>query len=651
MELPPNPKLKSVLKLCKNQKDVDMTEFFDANQSSLYPTVRHRYNQLLDIVANGIGHLKLFTKHLKNVLDAQQLSANTCLQIVEQYREEEPTLKASAGGFVTMADEAAVTLPGSFAEQKSGDAVSDVIRKTDIDAFTDVFGFERNMAKLDVLYWNRMNSEVYEPLYEYRKACISKHEAVMEYVSGKYDKLVKTGSKLRELKVATLETWNDLCDQRHALRKARANAPDANKTKKQASKVKSLELKAKKLFDGVVEAVDKFNNLQAEFWDEVVKKACVQLEAMEYSRICFYQEYFDKYHELLKWRRAELENGEKTLDRARKMLMTPFEISEYGIHPIRIDHGNYNPIQPQQYELPCMPDEILTVSGPLAEQRIDPAILNPVHRPFGEEIKPSTSRHVKNHYSRASTVIFYDHSKNASMSSNFGGFAHDRDASISSVSSTSSVFAPGPVAGGWNARQMLASQPSQTSFFADNTKQKLFAKTNRDVQHNGGLPAPSFASDDEEDSTTHSPALAPVSPGKGSPPIPKRAPPKASPHSSPYRGPAASPNEDPPMLPPRSTSRAAGNAPALPRRSPQTAPKLPPRRKTVGTELAPRPPPAKSAKQVAKSIRKKTDAGDEDYSANSLQKTDSTNSANSDSDSNSKKKSSWFGKKKSPNAQ
>ena len=141
---------------------------------------------------------------------------------------------------------------------------------------------------------------------------------------------------MREIKVSTIEHWNDLCDARHTLRKARSAAPDSNKTKKQASKVKGLELKTKKHFENTVEMVDKFNNQQDEFWNEIVKNACIQLEAIEYSRICFYQEYFDKYHQLLEWRRAELENGENTLKRARKMLMTPFEITEYGIHPMYV---------------------------------------------------------------------------------------------------------------------------------------------------------------------------------------------------------------------------------------------------------------------------------------------------------------------------
>ena len=84
--------------------------FFDSTKSNLYPSVRHRYNQLIDVTANGISHLKLFTKHLKHIIDAQQLSSDSCLSIVEQYREEEPTLKTAAG-FVKLTDEAAVTLP------------------------------------------------------------------------------------------------------------------------------------------------------------------------------------------------------------------------------------------------------------------------------------------------------------------------------------------------------------------------------------------------------------------------------------------------------------------------------------------------------------------------------------------------------------
>ena len=192
------------------------------------------------------------------------------------------------------------------------------------------------MAKLFALYWTRLNLEIYQPLNQYKKSCIIKYESIQEYVSTKYDKLIKQAIKLRELKVSTMLQWNELCDARHSLRKLRTNSPESNKTKKQASKTRSLENKCTKLFESVVQSVDKFNNIQDEFWNEVIANACLQLEAMEYSRICFYQQYFDKYHELLEWRRAELENGENTLERARKMMMSPFEIAEYGIHPMYV---------------------------------------------------------------------------------------------------------------------------------------------------------------------------------------------------------------------------------------------------------------------------------------------------------------------------
>lgn len=488
------------------------------------------------------------------------------------------------------------------------------------------------MAKLLVMYWKRLNHEIYEPLYEYRKTSITKLESIQEYVSIRYDKLIKTATKLREIKVSTIEHWNDLCDARHTLRKSRSNAPDSNKTKKQASKVKGLELKTKKHFENTVEMVDRFNNVQDEFWNEVVKNACIQLEAMEYSRICFYQEYFDKYHELLEWRRAELENGENTLKRARKMMMTPFEIAEYGIHPIRIDHGNYNPIQPQQYELPCMPDELLTLQGKITEQRIDPQILTPVYNPFGEELKPSTSRHIKSNYSRASTVIYHHNKSNSGLST----LSHDRDVSISSVSlSMSSTIHPPPGIGGINgnrmsAKQLISSQPSH-SFFADNTKSKLFSRTNRETQHNGGLPRPDLGSDDESSvdspqfggSQYGSPQLGPISPP------PQKLPPKKSAFGYP------SSNNHSPALPQRGRSGAKSkhnpvgvktNLPAVPNRPvPSTVklkssatptpnqngnkkpPKLPPRRKTMPHKPPNKPPPNKSPLDVASIVsRRKT---------------------------------------------
>eukprot|EP00486_Rosalina_sp_Unknown_P016936 CAMPEP_0201594596 /NCGR_PEP_ID=MMETSP0190_2-20130828/191862_1 /ASSEMBLY_ACC=CAM_ASM_000263 /TAXON_ID=37353 /ORGANISM="Rosalina sp." /LENGTH=751 /DNA_ID=CAMNT_0048054267 /DNA_START=23 /DNA_END=2282 /DNA_ORIENTATION=+ len=642
MQLPPNPKLKDVSKICKTHKDIDFLCFFDATKSNLYPTVRHRYNQLIEVSANGISHLKLFTKHLKSIIDAQQTSSDECLRIVDQYRAEEPTLK-NVSGFVKLTDEAAVKLPS---EQKSD--VSALHRKTDMDAFSDIFGFERNMANLLVMYWTRLNQEVYQPLYEYRKNAVTKLESIQEYVSVKYDKLIKQATKLREIKVTTIEHWNDLCDARHTLRKARSNAPDSNKTKKQASKVKGLELKAKKHFENTVEMVDKFNkkttskvkglelkakkhfentvemvdkfnNTQDEFWNEVVKDACIQLEAMEYSRICFYQEYFDKYHELLEWRKAELENGENTLARARKMMMTPFEIAEYGIHPIRVDHGNYNPIQPQQYELPCMPEELLTLQGKITEQRIDPAILTPVHNPFGEELKPQTSRHIKTNYSRSATVIYHHNKSNSGLST----LSHDRDTSISSVSlSMSSTIHPPPGlnANRMSAKQLISSQPSGHSFFGrDNTKSKLFSRTNREQQHNGGLPRPDLPSDDESSTEFASPPLGPISPP------PQKIPPKKSAFGYPNG------NNYPPALPQRGRAGAKSkpgavktHLPAVPNRPvPSTVslkgsatpttnmgkrpPKLPPRRKTMPNGGPPKkPPPNKSPLDVAKIVRRTT---------------------------------------------
>lgn len=163
---------------------------------------------------------------------------------------------------------------------------------------------------------------------------IIKLESVQEFVYSKYEKLIKSATKLRELKVSTVAQWNELCDERHKLRTLRESAPDSHKCKKLSAKVSAMETKCQRAFETVAEAVDRFNEKQTKFWDDVIRSACLQLEAIEYSRIAFYQEYFDKYQDLLEWRRAELENGENTLKRARKMMMTPFEIAEHGILPM-----------------------------------------------------------------------------------------------------------------------------------------------------------------------------------------------------------------------------------------------------------------------------------------------------------------------------
>ena len=193
------------------------------------------------------------------------------------------------------------------------------------------------MAQLLVMYWKRLNSEIYEPLYQFRKSAIIKLESVQEFVFSKYDKLIKSATKLRELKVAAIAQWNELCDERHKLRKLRETAPDSHKCKKLSSRVKVMETKCQRAFESVEAAVDKFNGRQRTFWEEVIRSACLQLEAIEYSRISFYREYFEKYQDLLEWRRAELENGENTLKRARKMMMSPFEIAEFGIQPMFVE--------------------------------------------------------------------------------------------------------------------------------------------------------------------------------------------------------------------------------------------------------------------------------------------------------------------------
>eukprot|EP01084_Bolivina_argentea_P174542 302334_1 len=466
--LPPNPKLKDVIKICRGSKDVNFLEFFDSSKCELYGSVRHRYDELIKIVAEGVSHLKLFTKFLQQIISAQETSQNSCLNIIEQYKEEEPTLSNAAivSSFVKLQDETSVQLPS---EDKTD--ISHLHKKTDIDVFADIFQFERNMSKLLVMYYHRLNTEIYLPLYEYRKTCISKLESIQEYVSEKYDKLQKFAIKLRDNKISAITLWNDLCDVQHTLRKQRSISPDSNKTKKLLSKVKSLQTKCKKQFENIILSVDKFNNIQSEFWDEILISACLQLESIEYSRICFYSEYFNKYYELLQWRKAELQNGCYTMERSKKMLMTPFEINEYNIHPIRISNGIYSPIQPQQYELPCMPNEIFELNdSKMIEQRIDPSILTQIYNPFGEQLKPSTSRHIKSNYSRQDSIIIHDRNisnmSNSSQSMSILSHTSSPSNSVSLPQSTSSVF--------------FSPHDNQ------NTASKLFSRTNRAQTHNGG---------------------------------------------------------------------------------------------------------------------------------------------------------------------
>lgn len=170
------------------------------------------------------------------------------------------------------------------------------------------------------------------------------------------------------------------------------------------------------------------------------------------------------------------------------MLLTPYEIVEFGIHPIRVDHGNYAPIQPQQYELPCMPDEIESLTGKITEQRIDPQILNPVYNPFGDELKPSTSKHIKSNYSRSSiahqrgdTMVYHhDHNKTQSQSLSM---------SVSSLTANGGVGYPSITSpNAWTSKQILSTNDSAL---------RLFSRTNKSQAYVGGLPRPM---NDDEDS-------------------------------------------------------------------------------------------------------------------------------------------------------
>ena len=247
-----------------------------------------------------------------------------------------------------------------------------------------------------------------------------------------------------------------------------------------------------------------------------------------------------------------------------------------------------------------MPHELLTLQGKITEQRIDPAILNPVYNPFGEQLKPSTSRHIKTKYSR-STVI-YHHNKS---SSGLSTLSHDRDTSIPSISLSMSSTTHSQVGlnpGRLNAKQLISSQPSPHSFFSDNTKQKLFSRTNRETQHNGGLPRPEMTSDDESSTEHKSPSFGPISPP------PQKSPPKKSPFGHP-------PSTNIPQRTRSSakTDDAHTKYPALPKRPvPSTPnqnglkkpPKLPPRRKTAPQQPPNKPPPNKSPLDVAKIVRR-----------------------------------------------
>eukprot|EP01083_Nonionella_stella_P229952 813339_1 len=268
------------------------------------------------------------------------------------------------------------------------------------------------------------------------------------------------------------------------------------------------------------------------------------------------------------------------MERSKKMLMTPFEINEYNIHPIRISNGIYSPIQPQQYELPCMPNEIFELNdSKMIEQRIDPSILTQIYNPFGEQLKPSTSRHIKSNYSRQDSIIIHDRNisnmSNSSQSMSILSHTSSPSNSVSLPQSTSSVF--------------FSPHDNQ------NTASKLFSRTNRAQTHNGGLPRllsdnkqQSYSKSDEYDNNsiqqqqqqTQTQAPNKIPPRKNidinisKPPLPLRKSPKNSPRNSPNK-----PNL-PPRKPPPSIKKSLTPTPNYNNNN-NKAPQLPPRRKTL----------------------------------------------------------------------
>lgn len=174
-----------------------------------------------------------------------------------------------------------------FRESKNSDII-DHYRKTDIDVYSDIYSIERSMAKLFSIYWQRLENDIYQPLHEFRKKSSSKVENIRADVCRRYEKLIKSANKVHDEKTKAITLWNELCDIRHRLRKSLATNEKSSQTKKLTSKLASMENKTKKVFENIVEIVDKFNNIQDDFWNLTIYDACLQLEAIEYTRICFY---------------------------------------------------------------------------------------------------------------------------------------------------------------------------------------------------------------------------------------------------------------------------------------------------------------------------------------------------------------------------
>ena len=180
---------------------------------------------------------------------------------------------------------------------------------------------------------------------------------------------------------------------------------------------------------------------------------------MEYTRVCFYTEYYEKYKDLLSWRKSELENGEKTLERAKKYLMKPNEILQTNIYIARLDNGDFSGVPPIQYELPVMPNDVNNIiNDKLSETRIDPQILTPIYDPFRDQIKSGTTRKsVANRNRQSSTTSHNINNPSISMT----------------ISKSISM-----------SKSMSMSPSNQSPFTDDLHSQKIFARTQRNYNFN-----------------------------------------------------------------------------------------------------------------------------------------------------------------------
>ncbi|ETO17570.1 hypothetical protein RFI_19750 [Reticulomyxa filosa] len=333
--------------LCKDNKDSNMLLFYKPPENT-FVNMRHKYNNLCAEVSENFQQLRRLTKHLRKFIDHKNQATTEFRSLLSAYMAEEPLLSNGRSlvpgstrqsatrttnqtdNGVTSDDETIeLNLPKHLQDEEENGKQDDKVRAH--VGLEEWMSHEWKMTCLEEQFWLRVDKELHEPLYSFRKSAITKLQSLTETVATRYDRMIKYAQTTKQEQIKALNVWNELCDCRSRLKKAKNNKRDTKKVNKHTERVnaackkfvfaffilffcfeKDFELlittnkqtkkRTKTQFETVVEHVDKLNDLVDEFWNDVVKDGCEQLEAMEATRCAFMVEFVKKFNELLCWK-------------------------------------------------------------------------------------------------------------------------------------------------------------------------------------------------------------------------------------------------------------------------------------------------------------------------------------------------------------